>query len=176
MDDTNFVFFWKPHEENGYLGQWYPAPFIATSNADTPDEIITFRNCETYMMYHKAILFNDLETAQRILDAADDPKAVKALGRKVRDFVESTWDDWKYDIVVEGNRQKFQQNPELKALLLATGQKELVEASPLDRIWGVGYGKVKALENRSKWGRNLLGRALMKVREELKEQNEKDQK
>lgn len=160
------IYFWRPHEEHGYLGQWYSSPFTTPSPID-PNENVTFQNCETYMMYYKAMLFNDIDVAGQILDSADDPKAVKALGRMVKAFDQSTWDQKKFEIVVNGNREKFGQNARLRELLLETKGRELVEASPMDRIWGIGFGKANAPKRKDRWGQNLLGKTLMQVREEL---------
>ena len=118
------------------------------------------------MMYHKAILFSDIEIAERIL-LAEDPKEVKALGRLVRDFDDEVWKRERMGIVMEGNRVKFAQNEELREMLLRTGGRELVEASPTDRIWGIGFGKGNAEKCRERWGMNLLGKTLMMVRDEL---------
>jgi ribA/ribD-fused uncharacterized protein len=160
------IFFWRPFEENGYLGQWYEAPFTTPSPLN-PDQTITFQNCEMYMMYHKAILFDDAPVAEKILDSTDDPKTTKALGREVKGFVQEIWDEKKFEIVVNGNREKFRQNAELREALLGTEGRDLIEASPRDRIWGIGFGKVNAPKNKHRWGQNLLGKALMQVREEL---------
>lgn len=127
-------------------------------------------------MYHKAILFNDPDVAQEILKSADDPKLVKALGRTVKGFTQTIWDEKKLEIVLTGNREKFLQNSELKELLLSTEGKELVEASPMDRIWGIGFGAKNALKNRHRWGRNLLGKVLMQVREELLSEQDPNEK
>ena len=160
------IFFWRPFEENGYMGQWYAAPFTTQSPVD-PSQTVTFQNCEMYMMYHKAILFDDIPIAEQILDSTDDPKTVKALGRKVKGFVQTTWDEKKFEIVVNGNREKFRQNADLREALLETEGRELIEASPMDKIWGIGFGKKNAVKNKHRWGQNLLGKALMQVREEL---------
>jgi ribA/ribD-fused uncharacterized protein len=166
MQDNEPVYFWRPHEEHGYLGQWYASPFT-TSSPDDPNQTIEFQNCETYMMYRKALLFNDIEIANEILASTNDPKKIKALGRKVKGFNGETWDKNKFDIVVSGNREKFTQNPDLKRFLVGTGTREIIEASPLDKIWGIGYSKFNAQTNKSRWGQNLLGKAIMQVRSEL---------
>ncbi|KAM3528596.1 hypothetical protein MY4038_005831 [Beauveria bassiana] len=106
------------------------------------------------MMYQKAILFDDNEAGEEIL-AADSPRKVKALGRK--GLCKGTTED---SAPIEGS---------LMDMLLATGTKELVEASPTDRIWGVGYSARNAPANRAKWGKNLLGKVLMEVREVLRQ-------
>lgn len=147
------------------------------------------------MMYQKAMLFGDEEVAQEILDA-EHPRLVKSLGRKVRDFDDKKWGAHREIIVRDGNILKFtnavteegfrkgtSSNAEscepiegsLKAMLLATGNSEIVEASPRDRIWGVGYGPKNAPNNRDKWGKNLLGKALMEVREILRKAEEEDE-
>jgi ribA/ribD-fused uncharacterized protein len=169
------VFFWRPHEENGYLGQWFASPFTTPSPINS-DETVTFQNCETYMMYHKAILFNDISVAKQILLAANDPKEVKALGRKVRGFNEAKWGEKKFEIVVAANREKFGQHVHLKEQLLKTEGREIIEASPMDKIWGIGFGKENALKNRYRWGKNLLGKALMQVRDEYIADQEKERK
>jgi predicted NAD-dependent protein-ADP-ribosyltransferase YbiA (DUF1768 family) len=121
--------------------------------------------------------------------ATTDPKTHKALGRKVKGFDGKVWDQNKLGIVEEGNYWKFSKSEDaenLKLLLLSTGEREIVEvslifvlylvadsvqASPLDRIWGIGFGKENAEKNRHKWGQNLLGIALMNVRRRLREES-----
>ena len=119
-------------------------------------------------MYHKAIVFDDQEIADKI---ALEPKAKnqKALGRKVKGFDDKKWKAKREEIVEEGNWWKFTQSKEggLSKMLLETGDRLLVEASPYDRIWGVGYGAANAEANRDNWGENLLGKALMRVRDRL---------
>ncbi|OAQ97753.1 hypothetical protein LLEC1_00411 [Akanthomyces lecanii] len=135
-------------------------------------------------MYQKAILFGDTEVGEKIL-AAVHPRMVKALGRKVKGFTEKKWLYNRENIVRKGNILKFTNAiteegfrkgttegcapivGSLKQMLLATGTKELVEASPRDRIWGVGYSPEDAPAKREKWGQNLLGKVLMEVREVL---------
>lgn len=120
------------------------------------------------MMAEKARIFGDQENLDAIL-ASSSPKDIKAYGRAVRNFSPSKWNAVKFDIVVKGNTAKFSQNPELKRFLLSTGDAELVEASPKDRIWGIGLSEddPRAVD-KSKWpGQNLLGQALMQVRDRL---------
>lgn len=140
------------------LSQWYPCQFAVDG--------VTYTSAEQYMMAEKAKLFGDEEIRAEILNTSD-PRKCKALGRKVRNFEKSIWDQNKQTIVIRGNREKFLQNDDLKQFLLSTGDKVLVEASPTDRIWGIGLGKNNpdALDP-AKWrGRNLLGFALMTVRQ-----------
>jgi hypothetical protein len=120
------------------------------------------------MMYGKAILFGDTEIAAEILEAAS-PRQHKALGRKVRNFNDATWKAHREQIVAAGSRAKFTQNAELRQALLDTAGTELVEASPFDRIWGIGLAASDPrAENPAKWrGQNLLGKILTRLRDEL---------
>ena len=119
-------------------------------------------------MYNKAIVFDDQEVADKIA-LEPEPGKQKALGRKVKGFDNKIWNAKREKIVEDGNWWKFTQSKEgdLRKMLLETGDRLLVEASPYDRIWGVGYGVVNAEANRGKWGENLLGKALMRVRVRL---------
>ena len=121
-----------------------------------------------HRMYNKAILFDDQEVADKIA-LEPDPGKQKALGRKVKGFDNKIWNAKREKIVEDGNWWKFTQSKEgdLKKMLLETGDRLLAEASPYDRIWGVGYGAANAEANRENWGANLLGKALMRVRDRL---------
>lgn len=125
-------------------------------------------------MYQKAKLFSDKNIASEIL-ACKSPGEVKTLGRKVSDFDIEVWDKHKIKIVVEGNILKFSQNPDLETFLLNTKQRILTEVSPVDEIWGVGLSKESTkIEDPNNWrGENLLGFALMKVRDIYLEQRQK---
>ena len=155
----NFTFFWKNRSP---FSNWYPSRF--THNG------ITYTRGEQYMMYQKAILFGDTEIAQQILDT-DNPAEQKDLGRKVKNYDDSVWSEKRVDIMVDGLYEKFSQNEKLKAALLDTGFTEIAEASPIDRIWGIGYAEdhPNALD-KTKWpGQNLLGIVLMRVRDKIRE-------
>lgn len=163
----DFVFFWNPDlTPDGSLGpgclsQWWPADFFADGRV--------YSSMEQFMMAAKARLFDDREILARILATAD-PGEIKALGRQVRNFDRALWDRRKYGVVVSGNVEKFAQNPPLRRFLLDTGTRVLAEASPFDRIWGIGLGKddPDALLP-SKWpGQNWVGFALMGVRAQLR--------
>jgi ribA/ribD-fused uncharacterized protein len=160
IETATMVLFWQPP---AVFGQWTPSTFVVDGQ--------TYGCAEQFMMAEKARLFGDEATRARIL-ATDSPREHKALGRTVAHFDTATWQDACLDIVVRGNLAKFGQNPEMRAALLATGDKLLVEASPLDRIWGVGLrADDPRIHDRSQWpGRNLLGEALMRVRAELRDQ------
>lgn len=148
-----FTFFW-----NGPFGQWHLSDFTVND--------ITFNCAEQYMMYEKAMLFEDYDTAVKILET-DDPWEQKALGRTVSDFDPDQWNEVARDIVFAGNVAKFTQNNQLKEVLLKTKGTTLVEASPYDKIWGIGLKQndPRAL-NRETWrGSNWLGEVLTEVRE-----------
>jgi ribA/ribD-fused uncharacterized protein len=121
------------------------------------------------MMAAKTLLFGDAETAARI-QAAPHPGAAKKLGRQVRGFDERSWVQRRFDLVITGNLAKFGQHPQLRDFLLGTGNRILVEASPLDRIWGIGLAvDDERATSPQQWpGLNLLGFALMEVRHQLR--------
>jgi ribA/ribD-fused uncharacterized protein len=139
---------------------------------DGEEQEVTFQSAEHWMMVQKALLFEDDAVAKEIIEiegvSSGDMATVKALGRKVSNFNDDTWKANRDRIVLEGNLHKFRQHPELKESLLGTGEKALVEASPRDRIWGVGFGEKNALGQKDRWGLNLLGEALEKTRDMLR--------
>ncbi|KAF2730798.1 DUF1768-domain-containing protein [Polyplosphaeria fusca] len=163
------IYFWKPTQEHGYLGQWHHSPFTINGS--------TYATAEMWMMVQKAVLFGDEQVASEMLETTD-AKIHKALGRTVKGFDEGVWKSNRMRIVVEGNMHKFtiaEGAEEMRAWLLGTGERELVEASPMDRIWGIGFGKENAGRNRGRWGLNLLGKALMEVRGRLREEEEEEE-
>jgi hypothetical protein len=143
----------------GILSQWADCNFYSsTTNEDV--------NCaEQAMMLNKAKTFNDNETYEQIL-ISDNPRVQKSLGRRVKKFDKKVWDSISYKLVVQNNYDKFSQHAKYRELLLLTDPYELVEASPTDLIWGIGMGRDNPnILDKSKWGKNLLGKALMEVRE-----------
>lgn len=142
------------------FSQWYRSAFTVGP--------YTYNCAEQYMMHGKALLFADPEVGAQIL-AAEHPRQHKALGRKVHGFSDERWRAHREQIVLEGNRAKFTQNPELRARLLETAGTELVEASPYDRIWGIGLAASdpRAQDPKTWRGQNLLGKILTRLREEL---------
>ena len=110
---------------------------------------------------------NDAEIASQTL-ACETPGEAKALGRKVRGFDQGVWDEKCDGVVEEGNWLKFSQNESLRDVLLGTGDRELVETSPNDRLWGVGFNSEEAEGREEEWGENKLGKALMMVRDRLR--------
>lgn len=166
-ESVEFLFFWgHAASKNGSVtkscfSQWWPATFTVNN--------ISYATAEHWMMAKKAELFQDMEIREKILEAKT-PAAAKKLGRQVRNFDSKVWEDNCFDIVCEGNYHKFSQHPELLKFLLNTSDKILVEASPVDKIWGISMAQDdKNIENPHLWkGSNLLGFALMEVRNKLK--------
>lgn len=154
------ICFHNPEEENGYLSNWYRSEFQVDG--------ISFSSMEQYMMYQKAVLFQDRETAEKIL-RTDDAAEQKALGRAVRGFQEAIWEEQREDIIYRGVYEKFRQNPGLKEQLRQTGSETIAECAVKDRIWGIGLSMHDEDRFRMEaWkGKNLLGKILMKVRETL---------
>ena len=152
--------FHNPNEENGYLSNWYPSKFTVND--------VDFSSMEQYMMYKKAVCFGDKDMANKIL-ATDDVAEIKAFGRLVANYNESYWNGVRQIVVFEGLTAKFSQNEDLKAKLKATDNSILAECAVKDRIWGIGLS-MNDLDRFQidKWkGQNLLGYALMMVRERL---------
>ena len=162
-----YLFFWGHQKsKDGALtascfSQWWTSPFVVDD--------VRYNTAEHWMMAQKALLFNDKEVFANVI-AANSPAEVKALGRQVRNFNEAVWNAKRFEIVVAGNLQKFLQNKDLKEFLLNTKDRVLVEASPVDRIWGIGLAADnEKATNPKRWnGLNLLGFALMEVRDMLK--------
>lgn len=158
------ICFHNPDEENGYLSNWYLSEF-------TVDDI-TFSSMEQYMMYEKAILFHDQETAKKILQK-DNVAEIKALGRIVQNFDDTVWGQSREEIVYKGVFEKFRQNPELRKRLERTGEEVIAECAVKDKIWGIGLSMKD--EDRfcvERWkGQNLLGKILMDVRKDIKQGN-----
>ncbi|GHG22198.1 hypothetical protein CBQ26_08125 [Deinococcus indicus] len=127
---------------------------------------VTYHCAEQYLMARKAALFGDEATRRAILEART-PGECKALGRRVSPYDDARWAQERFGVALDMLRLKFGQNAPLRSVLLATGEAELVEAAPNDRIWGVGFGEQDAPGARQAWGENLLGRALMAVRAEM---------
>lgn len=163
-EPLEYMFFWGHLPDPSGVtaacfSQWYSAPFVVDGQR--------YPTAEHFMMAEKAALFGDAETRAQVLRATD-PGAAKALGRQVRGFDEAIWVQQRFSIVVRANQAKFAQHPALGQFLRQTGSRILVEASPVDRIWGIGLaaddGKAA---NPNLWrGLNLLGFALMQVRDQ----------
>lgn len=152
-NNVKYEFFW-----DGIFSNWYYSDFIVDG--------ILFNCGEQYMMYHKAMTFGDTKIAQKIMETYS-PREQKALGRKVTNYDDNTWSEVRYDLVKKGLKEKFLQNPNLKNYLLAYKGYIIVEASPYDTIWGIGYKDVDAINNIDDWGQNLLGKILTELSNEL---------
>jgi ribA/ribD-fused uncharacterized protein len=159
-----YLFFWGHTQkitgvtDRSCFSQWWPAAFTVDG--------ITYATAEHWMMAKKALLFKDDEQHRHII-AIDSPVKAKKLGRLVKNFDGELWSAQAFAFVVEGNLHKFSQHESLKKFLLNTGEKIIVEASPFDKIWGIGTNAHET--DVSKWkGFNLLGFALMEVRSLLK--------
>ena len=154
------ICFHNPDEENGYLSNWYPSPFTLDG--------VAFSSMEQYMMYRKAVCFGDGKVAAQIL-ATEDVAEIKALGRLVPGYDENLWNGIRQIVVYEGLLAKFSQNSDLREQLKGTESAILAECAVKDRVWGIGLSMHDPNRlDRTKWqGQNLLGYALMMVRERL---------
>ncbi|MCW8102578.1 NADAR family protein [Streptomyces tauricus] len=162
-----YLYFWghRPRADgrigSSCLSQWWPSPFTVDG--------VEYRTAEHWMMARKARLFGDAEAERTALDAPN-PALAKKAGRLVRDFDQGVWERERFGIVVEGSVAKFASDDELRGFLMGTTGRVLVEASPVDRIWGIGLAADDArASDPTRWqGPNLLGFALMTARERLR--------
>lgn len=157
-EKLEFIFFWRT---NCYFSNWFPSDFIVDG--------VLYWCTEQYMMAKKAELFGDYNTFRYIMESRSQ-REIKALGRKVMGFNESIWVKNRERIVFEGNYAKFTQNPKLKDYIIKQKNKIIVEASPYDKIWGVGLDSADFyyIANPHNWrGQNLLGFVLMDVRDTI---------
>lgn len=165
-ENLEYIFFWghTQAEDNTItktcFSQWWLSDFFIHEQK--------YLCMEQYMMAEKARLFEDKDIEKQILESTKQGK-MKALGRKVKNFNEAIWNRYKYSIVLNGNYEKFTQNKAIKDFLIASKNKIIVEASPHDKIWGIGMSiEDKNIENPMMWqGQNLLGFALMEVRNKI---------
>lgn len=155
-----FIGFHNPEDEYGFLSNWYLSNFTVDG--------ISFSSMEQYMMYQKAIRFHDEKVASQIRNTTDVAK-IKQLGRQVSGYDENIWNGIRQIVVYEGLLAKFSQNDHLKRLLKETGNAILAECAVRDTIWGIGLSmKDPDRFDITKWkGQNLLGFALMMVRENV---------
>jgi ribA/ribD-fused uncharacterized protein len=167
LQREDFVFFWGhvarvEKQMKACLSQWFPCSFLVDG---------IYYNCaEQFMMAEKARLFHDEDALQKIMQAYD-PMEQKKMGRRVQGYDDALWKEHCFDAVVRGNVAKFSQNEKLRDFLLSTGDKILVEASPKDNVWGIGLDEESPdAANPKRWpGTNLLGFALMEVRDKIKD-------
>ncbi|EAC7842180.1 NADAR family protein [Listeria monocytogenes] len=165
-EKLKYIFFWghQPAEDGKTSKSCFSQWWICSFKVDG----VEYNCAEQFMMAEKAKLFNDMEMREKIL-AAKHPKQAKDFGRLISGFQEDIWRKNRFNIVMRANQAKFSQNEELKKFLMQTKNRILVEASPVDKIWGIGMAADnKNVENPLYWkGLNLLGFALMAVRDEL---------
>ncbi|TYV38488.1 NADAR family protein [Listeria monocytogenes] len=165
-EKLKYIFFWghQPAEDGKTSKSCFSQWWICSFKVDG----VEYNCAEQFMMAEKAKLFNDMEMREKIL-AAKHPKQAKDFGRLISGFQEDIWLKNRFNIVMRANQAKFSQNEELKNFLMQTKNRILVEASPVDKIWGIGMAADnKNVENPLYWkGLNLLGFALMAVRDEL---------
>ena len=157
MENNKYTFFW---ETKYVFSNWHPAKFVMNG--------IKFGNSEQAFMYYKAKLFGDEYSMEKILKNSD-PRKVKQLGREISGFDEKIWDENKFQIMYNVNYAKYSQNPKMLNKLISTKGTNLVEASPFDNIWGIGLFEIDAKRlSPNLWpGKNLLGKVLDKVRDDL---------
>lgn len=166
-ESLKYVYFWGHTPKNksvidaACFSQWFESPFTVGG--------VTYKTAEHWMMAHKAITFDDQDILQQIL-ACDKPAEAKKLGRSVANYNDEIWKNVSFSLVVTGNIHKFSQHADMKEYLLNTGDRVLVEASPVDAIWGIGLSRdSKDIHDVNKWrGTNLLGFALMEARDALR--------
>ena len=158
------ICFHYPDETNRYLSNWYLSDFFVNG--------ILYSSMDQYIMYQKALLFDDMETAGQILNTTNAGK-IKAFGRRVKNYEDILWNGMRQLIVYQGLLEKFQQNIELRDKLLATQEYKLAECAVQDKIWGIGLSmKDERRFDLNEWkGQNLLGFSLMRVRTMLKQKN-----
>lgn len=155
--NERIICFHNPGEENGYLSNWYKSSF--------KEGVTTFNSVEQYMMYKKALTFNDVYMAESILKS-DNVANIKEMGRRVAGYDDKVWSAIRYDVVKQALYLKFTQNDKLAEKLKGTGNAILCECAVHDKIWGIGLSMRDPNRlYKSKWkGTNLLGKALMEVR------------
>ena len=164
--------FFRETEEYGFLSNFYYSPFTVSYMNEDGVKSYEFKTAEHAVHFFKAMLFNDMETANKIM-MTDYPKVAKSLGRDVKNFDQNKWDLNKRAIYFDVIKAKFtdERNKDIKQKLIDTGDSILVECSPYDRIWGIGYTKESSefiCKEFDKWGQNLLGKILMKVRARIR--------
>ncbi|RDJ35280.1 MAG: DUF1768 domain-containing protein [Crenarchaeota archaeon] len=153
---SKFTYFWGKND--GPFSQWVTSYFVIDN--------IEYCTAEQYMMAQKAILFQDEDQLLAIMKETD-PRKQKELGKQVSNFVKSEWDSVARNVVYKGNYAKYTQNPKMLESLMKTSETLLVEASPYDRIWGIGIDATAARAGKPWKGTNWLGEVLTKLRENL---------
>lgn len=160
MESQSEIYFFRENGKYGPFSNFYPSKFIENG--------IEFNCSEQYFMYYKCLEFDPLN--KPLLEAIlneKSPTKIKKLGRQVKNYDDKIWSEKRYQVMSNALKLKFTQNQEIKELLINTKEKILFEASPFDKIWGIGFDGKTAVNmiNKTKFGKNLLGSALMEVRE-----------
>ena len=151
------IYFWR-----GVFSQWHKAPI------HDPFLHITGNCAEQLMMAYKAAVFEDFDSMRKIMETLNARKQ-KEIGRAVKGYDDAVWKAKRFEVVTHISELKFFQNAQLKEVMVATQDFELVEASPEDEIWGIGIAENHPdIKDKSKWpGLNLLGKALMEARKAI---------
>ena len=162
METIDAIYFYGSKDKYDFMSNFYKTKFNDSNN-------ISYSCSEQYFMYKKCLLFDS--TNQLLIDKIlkeNNPVKIKQYGRKVGNFDENIWNEKRYNIMVEGLKLKFSYNQDIKNKLIQTGNKTLYEASKRDKIWGIGFNSTEAIFiDKNKYGSNLLGKALMQVRQEF---------
>lgn len=148
-----YFFFW-----NGPFSNWDHSPFTIDG--------IDFNCGEQYMMYHKSLTCGDIQTAVEVM-MTKSPSEQKKLGRQIKNYDEALWSEKRQDIVKAGLKEKFLQNSRHMKFLKKHKGKRIVEASPEDRVWGIGYASHNAMENIDDWGTDILGKIITELSLEI---------
>lgn len=167
--EGKYLFFWGRELQltESRLQNWYPSVFKETIASG---EVVRFPTTEHYIMWRKALAMDDKEIASRVLDAAT-PMEANALGREIKNFESKKWRNLVAQVAEDGCWLKFSQVAECRKALVETGDKVLVEASPVDRKWGIGFAGDEAIGMEEEWGENIAGKALMRVRDRLRKES-----
>ena len=160
METQSEIYFFRENGKYGAFSNFYHSKFIENG--------IEFNCSEQYFMYYKCLTFD--KENKPLLEAIlneKSPAKIKNFGRQVKNYNDKIWNEKRYSVMINALRLKFTQNKDIKDLLISTKEKLLFEASPFDKIWGIGYeGKTAAnMIDKTKFGKNLLGQALMEIRD-----------
>ena len=162
MEVENSIYFYNLKNDLGYMSNFYKTKFIDKNG-------IEFNCSEQYFMYNKCKTFDpDNNSLLNNILNESSPSKIKKYGRDIKNYDDKIWEEIRYEIMLEALRLKFNQNETIKKKLISTKPKLLYEASKYDKIWGIGFYDEDAIKtNTNEFGRNLLGKALMEIRDEL---------
>ena len=161
VENNKAIYFFRTNNDFGYLSNFYTCNFRIND--------ITFCCMEQWIMYNKCLLFDPNSILIDKILNENNPSKIKAYGRLVKNYVDNIWSEKRYEVLIKGLYAKFEQNLEIRNKLLSTSNKILYEASPYDRIWGIGLSARDALiTDSSLYGKNILGVALMETRNKFR--------